>query len=64
MSEASSLSARESLTALGCAGFHVEVVDANPALPGSALEVLSQSFISRRISALTPQDISKASSGY
>jgi predicted ATP-grasp superfamily ATP-dependent carboligase len=30
MSEGSSLSARESVTALGCAGFHVEVVDANP----------------------------------
>jgi predicted ATP-grasp superfamily ATP-dependent carboligase len=30
MSEGSSLSARESLTALGRAGFHVEVVDANP----------------------------------
>ena len=30
MSEGSSLSARESLTGLGRAGFHVEVVDANP----------------------------------
>jgi predicted ATP-grasp superfamily ATP-dependent carboligase len=30
MSEGTSLSARESLTALGCAGFHVEVVDSNP----------------------------------
>lgn len=30
MSEGSSLSARESLTALGRAGFHVEIVDANP----------------------------------
>src|SRR5579871_5282883 len=30
MSEGSSLSARESLTALGLAGLHVEVVDSNP----------------------------------
>jgi hypothetical protein len=30
MSEGSSLSARESLTGLGRAGFHVEVVDSNP----------------------------------
>ena len=30
MSEGSSLSARESLTALGRAGYEVEVVDANP----------------------------------
>lgn len=30
MSEGSSLSARESITGLGRAGFHVEVVDANP----------------------------------
>ena len=30
MSEGSSLSARESLTALGLAGYHVEVVDPNP----------------------------------